>query len=211
LLRSGLDALGSVAWVTSIAFLPLANATAITMGLPLIIALMAVLALGEQVSARRWWAMATGFAGVLLVVQPAGEAFNAWSLVCLSAVTLFAGRDVMTRLAHPNIPSVLLTLACVLAAMLLSGAWVAFQGWVPMSAQQLAVVAGAAIFMAGGVFLVTVAMRAGEVGVIVPFRYSGLLFASVLGYALWGDVPNAMACFGMLLLVAAGLAVVGSR
>jgi drug/metabolite transporter (DMT)-like permease len=50
-------------------------------------------------------------------------------------------------------------------------------------------------------------MRSGEMSVVAPFRYSGLLFALLLGYVVWGDVPNTMAWVGIALLVGAGLAV----
>jgi drug/metabolite transporter (DMT)-like permease len=61
------------------------------------------------------------------------------------------------------------------------------------------------LFLSGGYYLLTIAMRGGEMSVIAPFRYTGLLFAIVLGYLVWGDVPNALAWTGIALLVAAGL------
>jgi len=61
------------------------------------------------------------------------------------------------------------------------------------------------VFLSGGYFLLTVAMRAGEMSLIAPFRYSGLLFGIVLGYVVWGHVPNAPAWAGIALLLGAGL------
>ena len=68
-----------------------------------------------------------------------------------------------------------------------------------------ALLATASVFLSGGYFLLTVAMRGGEMSLIAPFRYTGLLFAIVIGYLVWGDVPNAVAWAGIALLVMAGL------
>ena len=71
--------------------------------------------------------------------------------------------------------------------------------------------AGAALCLAAAYHLLTLSMRAGDMSVIGPFRYSGLLVALLLGYLVWGDVPNALAWGGIALLVAAGLAMLHSQ
>ena len=86
----------------------------------------------------------------------------------------------------------------------------ALQGWQPPTAKQLLLLAAAAVFLSAGYYLVITGMRAGEMSVIAPFRYTGLLFALVLGWAVWGDVPNALAWAGIALLVGAGLYVLRS-
>ena len=211
LLRAVLDALATVTYLTSLFHLPLGNATAINMAAPLFITLFAVLAFGERVGAGRWLAIAIGFAGVLLVVQPAGAAFNAYALLCLAGTLLHSSRDLVTRVIDPRIPSLLVTLSTAIAVTLLAGAWGATQQWQPVSWQQLALLAGASVFLSVGYFLLTVSMRGGEMSLIAPFRYVGLLFALVLGYLVWGDVPNALAWGGITLVVAAGLYVLHSE
>jgi drug/metabolite transporter (DMT)-like permease len=111
----------------------------------------------------------------------------------------------MTRTIHRGIPSILITLSTAVAVTLLSGALCLFSEWRPFAITQLGMLAAASIFLSGGYFLLTVAMRGGEMSLIAPFRYAGLLFALVLGYAVWGDVPNTLAWTGIALLVAAGL------
>jgi len=80
-----------------------------------------------------------------------------------------------------------------------------------VTASQLGLLAAASVFLCGGYFLLIVSMRGGEMSVIAPFRYTGLLFALVLGYLVWGDAPNALAWAGIALLVAAGLYVLHSQ
>src|SRR5690606_1801522 len=170
--------------------LPIAHATAISMATPLFITLFAVFAFKERVGPGRWLAIATGFTGVLLVVQPTGAAFNAYALLCLGGTLLHAGRDLMTRTIDRRIPSILVTLSTAVAVTILSGLWGLFQDWKPVSWQQLGLLAGASVFLSSGYYLLTVSMRGGEMSVIAPFRYTGLMFALGLGCLVWGAVPK---------------------
>ena len=209
--RALFDAFATLTYLTSLFHLPIGNATAINMATPLFITLFAVIAFKEQVGGGRWLAILTGFAGVLMVVQPAGSAFNAYAVLCLAGTLLHASRDLLTRVIDRSIPSLLITLSTAVAVTLLAGAWSLFQDWKPVGARELAMLAAASVFLSGGYFLLTVAMRAGEMSVIAPFRYAGLLFALLLGFVVWGDVPNALAWAGIALLVGAGLYVLHSE
>jgi drug/metabolite transporter (DMT)-like permease len=210
LLRSALDALGTFTYLTSLFHLPIGNATAINMATPLFITLFAVIAFRERVGAGRWLAVAAGFAGVLLIVQPSATGFNAYALLCLVGTLFHAARDLSTRTIAASTPSILITLATALAVLLLAAVLTALQGWQPPTAKQLLLLAAAAVFLSAGYYLVITGMRAGEMSVIAPFRYTGLLFALVLGWAVWGDVPNALAWAGIAMLVGAGLYVLRS-
>jgi drug/metabolite transporter (DMT)-like permease len=205
LLRAAFDAFATMTYLTSLFHLPLANATAINMATPLFITLFAVLAFGEKVGGARWLAIVTGFAGVLLVVQPSGAAFNAYALLCLGGTLLHAARDLTTRAIDRSIPSILVTFSTAVAVTVLAGAWSLAGEWKPVEWRQLGLLAGASVFLSAGYYLLTVSMRGGEMSVIAPFRYAGLLFALLLGWLVWGDVPNALAWAGIALLVAAGL------
>ncbi|HSV51617.1 MAG TPA: DMT family transporter [Burkholderiaceae bacterium] len=211
LVRALLDALATLTYLTSLFHLPIGNATAINMATPLFITLFAVLAFHERVGPARWLAVAAGFAGVLLVVQPSAAGFNAYALLCLVGTLFHAGRDLMTRTIHHSVPSVLITLATAVAVTLLSGVLSAVQGWQPVGARQLGQLAAASVFLSVGYYLIIVGMRSGEMSVIAPFRYTGLLFALAIGWAIWGDVPNALAWAGIALLVGAGLYVLHSE
>jgi drug/metabolite transporter (DMT)-like permease len=203
--RSALDALATIVYLSALFHLPLGNATAINMATPLFITLFAVLALRERVGAARWTALATGFAGVLLVVQPRADGFNVWALLCVGGTLLHAARDLCTRFIPAQVPSILVTVATAVAVTGLSGVLSLLQGWQPLTGTHLLLLAGASVFLSGGYFLLVHSLRGGEMSVIAPFRYSGLLFALVLGWAVWGDVPNALAWVGIALLVGAGL------
>lgn len=203
--RSALDAMATFAYLNSLFHLPLANATAINMASPLFLTLYAMLRWRESVNAARWIAILAGFGGVLLVVQPASDGFNVWAMVCLLATVLHTARDLVTRQVPATVPSILITLATAGSVTLLSGAWALMDGWQPMTRGQVALLATAAAFLSVGYFFVIVAIRHGEISVVAPFRYSGLLVALVLGWAVWGDVPNVAAWVGIALLVGSGV------
>ena len=208
LLRAGFDAFATMTYLTSLFHLPLANATAINMATPLFITLFAVIGFSEKVGPRRWAALATGFVGVLLVVQPTAAGFNAYALLCLGGTLLHASRDLTTRTIAARIPSIIITLSTAIAVTLLAGAFgLVTRDWQPVNARQLGLLAAASVFLSGGYYLLTVAMRSGEMSLVAPFRYTGLLFALVLGFLVWGDVPNALAWAGIALLVGAGIVV----
>ena len=205
LTRASIEAFATVLYLASLFQLPIANATSINLAAPLFITMLAAIFLREQVGWRRWSAIAVGFVGVLLVIQPNSDGFNAYSLLCLLATLLYSFRDLLTRRIPPTTPSILITLSTAVAVTLLAGGLSLIEGWQPFDRTQLLTLALASLFLSGGYYTVIVAMRGGEMSLIAPFRYSGLLWALLLGYLVWGDIPNLPAWLGITLLIASGL------
>ena len=203
--RSGLDGLASLVYLTAMFHMPLANATAINMTTPLLIALLSGLLLGVQVSLRNWLIIATGFVGVLLIVQPASDGFNGWAWVCLGGTLLHALRDISMRFVPSHIPSLMVTLCTAFGATLMAGVWSLWQDWATLTPVSLACLCGAAVLLSAGYFLLILSTRSSDLSVVAPFRYVGLLTAVVMGFVVWGDIPNTWAWCGMVLLVGAGL------
>ena len=205
LLRALIDATATMLYLASLFHLPIGNATAINLASPLFMIVFAVLFLGECISLTRALAIGAGFFGVLLVIQPLADAFNAWALVCLFGTLFHAARDLLTRRIPAGIPSILITLSTAIAVTLISGAISVVEGWRAFSALDLLMLGLAAAFLSGGYYFIISSMRAGEMSLIAPFRYSGLLFALLLGYFIWDEVPNALAWGGIALLIGSGL------
>ena len=203
--RALVDSLASFTYLTAVFHMPLGNATAINLAGPLFLTVLAVFFLHERVSLGRWALILLGFAGVLLVVQPRAGEFNAYAWLCLLAAMLHAGRDFLTRLVPAQVPSLLITLSTAIMVTLLAGVWSLFEPWRAMSATHIGQLFAAAMCLAAAYHLLTLSMRWGDMSVIGPFRYSGLLMALLLGYLMWGDVPNGLAWCGIALVVAAGL------
>ncbi len=205
LLRSALDACATLAYLLSLFELPLANATAINMATPLVVSLLAVLWLGEKMVPLQWAALACGFVGVLLVIQPRGAEFNAYAWLCLLGTLLHAARDLLTRRIAAAVPSLVVTLASACAVTVIAALLCLYQGWQTPTLAQTGLLVAAAVFLASGYYLIIASSRLGDFSAVAPFRYSGLLFALVLGWVFWGQVPNALASAGIALLVASAL------
>jgi drug/metabolite transporter (DMT)-like permease len=203
--RAIVDALATMLYLSSLFHLPIGNATAINLAAPLFMTVFAALFMAERVRGAHWAAVCLGFLGVLLVIQPRADGFNHYALVCLLGTLFHAARDLMTRRIHSSIPSLLITLATAVAVTVVSGLSSLVQGWQPFGLFEFALLSLASVFLTGGYYFIISSMRQGEMTLIAPFRYSGLLFALVLGYLVWGEIPNTLAWFGIALLIGSGL------
>jgi len=204
-LRGAVDACATMMYLLSLFHLPIANATAINLAAPLFMTVFAVLFLGERAGRARWAAVVLGFAGVLCIVQPSGDGFNAWALLCLLGTLFHATRDLMTRRIDPSVPSLIVTLATAVAVTLLAGCVSLASPWQPFGLRELGLLGAAAALLASGYLLLVQCMRSGEVSLTAPFRYTAVLIAVLLGHAVWDQVPNGWAWLGIALLVGSGL------
>lgn len=204
--RCGLEITTALASVIALSLAPLATVSTLMMSAPLVIAATAMALRWEPWRGNRLLATAAGFAGVLLVIQPSAgpdipAAGHACALLCAASL---AARDMVTRHIPAAIPSsaiaVATTLAVCLAGLLLGLA----ERWAPLARHELAVLAAAASCAALGNYALIVACRGVDLSVVTPFRFSLILWAMLLGYAIWGDTPQLHAAVGVVLIVAAG-------
>ena len=204
--RSMGEMLATVTFLSGLAHMEIANASAILQALPLAVTLGAAVLLKEPVGWRRWSAIVVGFLGVMIIVRPGSEGFNVWSLLIVACVFFAAGRDLITRTAHSDIPSAFMSLATAstitLAGLLLIGP---LGGWTPMSLKTFSWLAAASFFILFGYQYVIQSMREGEIGFVAPFRYTSLLWALVLGFLVFGDVPDIYMIVGATLVVLSGV------
>lgn len=184
--------------------MPLANATAIIQATPLTVTLAAAWFLGDAVGWRRYSAIAIGLVGVLLIVRPGGEGFNVYTVAALAAVVFMAMRDVSTRGMSAAVPSLQITVVSSLAITVFAGAITVFDDWEPMRWQSVARLTCAALLLLTGYYAGIVAMRVGEIGFVAPFRYSNMLWALALGFAVFGEVPGWLTITGVAIVMATG-------
>lgn len=202
--RALLMVTGSFLFVTGLKYLPLADAIAIAFAGPLFATALAVPLLGERVGWRRWLAVGGGFAGVLLMTRPSGEVIQWAVLLPLAACVTGAMRDIVTRRLTVT-ESTLATLFYSTGAVALSGLATAPWGWrLPEPAHLIMMLAPSAL-MAGAHYLQIEAFRCAEAATIVPFRYSSLIWALLLGYLVWSELPSPTVALGAAVIVSAGL------
>ncbi len=192
-------------FLTALFNMALANAVAIIQAAPLAVTLAAALILGDPVGWRRYLAIVVGFVGVLFIVRPGTEDFNIFALAALGAVGFIVLRDLSTRTLSALVPSLLVTCATALSITAFAGIITAASIWQPVSPEFFLRLCCAALFLLVGYYAGIHAMRVGEIGFVSPFRYTNLIFALILGYVVFSDLPDAVAFFGAALVVAAGL------
>ncbi len=206
LLRVILEAVATTFFLIGFSNLPVANASAIMQSLPLVVTLGAFLFLNEPVGWRRVSAILIGFAGVLIIIRPGLDGFNIYSLVMLVVVVLAAGRDIVTRMLDKDISPFYVSLLAAAAVTLLGAALIVpFGGWQPMTLKTLGTLILAAGFLFVGYHFIVLAMRDGDIATVAPFRYAALLWAILLGYLIFDDLPDFWTIIGSIIVVGSGL------
>jgi drug/metabolite transporter (DMT)-like permease len=196
---------GTACFLTALFNMPIANASAILQSLPLAITLAAALLFEEPVGWRRYLAISIGFLGVLIIVRPGTEGFNAYALWALAAIGFIVTRDLATRRLSPDVPGT--PVALVTSAVLTAAAALAagLEDWQPLEARSLLALGTASLCLVVASLFSVTAMRVGDIGFVQPFRYSLLLWAMILGILMFGEWPDLWMLIGSGIVVATGL------
>ena len=189
---------------TGLRYLPLADAFAIAFTAPLFITALSMPVLGEHVGIRRWAAVVVGFVGVLVVIQPGTASFRVEALLPLGAALSYA----LTMLVSRKMTRDMTTSAIMFWSSL--GAAFAALALMPSQWQMPGLFdLGLFLFMGLigtlGMSLIIQGYRFAPAAVIAPFDYSALLWAIILGWLIWGDVPATHVWLGSSILIASGL------
>jgi drug/metabolite transporter (DMT)-like permease len=210
LMRNTAEVVSSTAGITALVLLPLSLISSILQAAPLLAAAGAALFLGERVGWRRWTAICVGLAGVLLILRPgsAGMAGSAFGIGCaIIAVIAVAFRDLATRATPVGITTLQLAFwgyaTTIVSGLFLTAlraepwVWPDAQGWLMLAVAQAL---GITFY-----YTLTLALMIGESSVVVPFRYSRLVFALALGVGVLGETVDALMLVGLLLVTGSGL------
>ena len=204
-LRAALILAGTLCSFVALRYLPMADITAITFTAPLIATALSVFLLHEHVGPRRWAAVAVGFAGVLVIVRPGAGIFQWPVLLPLLFACLSALYQIITRLVRDAADplNALFYTALLGAALTLP---LLTLGWrTPDGITDWLLLAAVGLLGGSGHFLVIEACRRAPVSVITPFSYTELFWASLVGFALFGDVPDLWTWVGAAIITASGL------
>ena len=205
LLRTLGEVGGTYFFLTALFHMPIANVSAILQALPLAVSLAATLFLGEALGWRRFAAIAIGFVGVVLIIQPGGADFSSYSIYALIAVACITLRDLEVRRMSVQVPVVFVALIAAIGVTALGAIGSLFITWQPMSATSAMQIGGATICLIFGYIFSVSAMRSGEISFVAPFRYTSLLVALILGMAVFNEWPNVLTVLGASIVVATGL------
>ena len=190
----------------ALVYVPLSTIGAVIQAVPLIVTAAAALFLREKVGLRRISAILVGFLGTLLIIQPGATTFDITATLVLIAAIGMALRDIATKLVRENFSTLLLSFySCFL--FIFSGSILLIIKGDPTVPSSEHIFILTAMIVAGclGFFFMTEAVRLGDMSVVIPFRYTRLLFSMTAGILILGEQVNAIMLIGSALTILSGL------
>src|SRR5580704_2985080 len=190
--------------VIAFSLMPLASAVAINFSAPLFATIAAILLLKETVGPVRWGALIVGFLGVLLVSTPGVDAFGTGSLFALANAVLFGTVTVGVRGMTATESTETLTLYQFVLLTVVFTASLPL-GWVAPNAADWGAMVANGLGNAVGQYLWTRALHLAPTSAVVPFNYFSLVWAIVLGFVVWGDIPPVTLIAGSAIVAGSGM------
>lgn len=193
--------------VASLSLLPIGQVLTLVFVTPVLVTALAPLLLKERVGWHRWFAVLCGFAGVVIMLQPDAGSFRYAALLPLAAALLASLRDIVTRRISSRESSLAILAFSILGLILASLATVPF-GWREVSIGEIVIAGGSGLLFGLAHYLLIEGYRLAEASLVAPFRYTNLLWAPLMGYLFFGEIPGVALLVGAPLIAASGLYIV---
>lgn len=207
--RNVLELAAILCYVVALANMQIADSTALGQVTPLLMLVGSSILFGEKIGAARMALIGLGFVGALMVAQPTMQGISVYALLALGNAALSAGRDLAGRKVGADVPGMIVAISAVLVVLVGAGlAHLVSEQWVVPEGRHLLLIAGAGLFLIFGHFFIFMAYRVGPTSAVAPFYYSFTVWAVISGLLVFGQLPNALAVCGILLVVASGLVIV---
>lgn len=205
LIRATVGLTGMVCGFSAVQYLPLTEATALQFTSPLFMTALSALLLSEKVGRHRWAAVFVGFIGVLIMARPVPGEMNVpgVTLGILSALGA-AGAMVAIRQISDTEKGPTIVFYFTLGGVVLGAVGSMFH-WVTPDPMTLALLIVAGLIGGVGQLFLTEALRQAPIGVIAPFDYTQLIWATGLGLVIWGELPHPLTLVGAVIVAGSGV------
>lgn len=208
LARNVVECAAAIAFVFAVANAPLADLTALLQLTPILVLLGAVVFFRDRVGGATAALIVLALLGALLVAQPGAAGFQPYVLFGLLSAALSAGRDLIGRKVEAHVPALAVAVGLSLVSAIGIGAlMLVFERWVTPSWPVLLLIAAASAFLTLAQLLLFQSFRGAETRAVVPFFYTGTLWALLVGLFMFGTLPNGLASIGIGLIAASGVLV----
>jgi drug/metabolite transporter (DMT)-like permease len=191
--------------------LPLADATALSFAQPLFLTALAGPLLGEKVRLHRWSAVIVGFIGVVIMARPVdllSGSFNLGVVVALgSALTSALAMATVRQLSRSEASLTIIFYFSAIGAVLLGLAMLPFHFVMP-TWREMPLVVAVGLFGGTAQFFLTQAYRYSPASALSPFTYTAIVWSTLLGWAVWAEVPSMATIAGAAIVVASGLYII---
>jgi drug/metabolite transporter (DMT)-like permease len=205
--RYGLVLILSFSFFWALSQMKLVDAIAVSFAAPIFITALSVPLLKEPVGLHRWVAIGIGFCGVLIILRPGVGVFQWAAIVVLCSVFAYALIMITTR-AFKSTESTAALMLYPQLGISLTGIVIAPLFWVTPSLGDLGLFALAGLFGSVGVMCLTHAFRLAPVAAVSPFEYTALIWATLLGFLLWGELPDRYTLIGVGVVISSGLYII---
>ncbi|QHO74953.1 EamA family transporter [Bradyrhizobium sp. CCBAU 051011] len=204
-LLRGLTILGSsLFFISGLRYLPIAEASATGFVAPLFVTALSIIFLSEKVGLRRWIATGVGLVGVIIILRPGTGAFHPAAFFPLVSALAWACTLIITRMMSGTERAITVMAYSSIVGLCILSALVPFV-WVTPTWHDIAFGVFIGIASTAGQWIVVLAFRYADASVLAPFSYTQLLWVSVLGFLIFGEVPDAYTITGAAFIVASGL------
>ena len=188
-------------------YIPIAEATAIGFVAPLFITALSVPILKEKVGIHRWSAVVVGLIGVIIIVQPSGDLWHLASIMPLLGAFFFALFQIITRLLSVTEKIYTTLFYTGLGGLGWSSLIVSFVWVTPSKMHILVFIATGTMGAVAHLFMIS-AFNKAEASLLAPYNYTKLLWVTILGYWVFGDIPSIEMWIGALIIISAGFYVI---
>lgn len=207
LVRATIPTLATTCAVVSLATTPLALFTAVTFAAPLVVTALSGPMLGEHAGVRRWAAVVVGFAGILIIARPWDDSLTVGVVFALALAILFALYQILTRkLAQGGEQRSMLLQVAVIGSVITSIA-LPFD-WTPPDAEGWAWLIGSGVIHTGSHYCILRAFAIAPASTLAPFIYVQIVGAVILGYLMFGDIPDLSTIAGTAVVIGCGIYIV---
>ncbi len=194
----------SIFFISGLRYLPIAEASATSFVSPLFVTALSIAFLGERVGARRWIATALGLVGVLVILRPGSSAFHVAAFFPIVSALAWACTLIMTRMMSGREHALTTMTYSSIAGIGVLSALVPFV-WVAPSWHDILFGILVGVASTAGQWIVVLAFRYADASVLAPFSYTQLLWVSILGFVVFGEVPDVWTVTGAVFVVGSGL------
>jgi drug/metabolite transporter (DMT)-like permease len=194
----------SLFFISGLRYLPIAEASATGFVSPLFVTALSIVFLSESVGVRRWLATAAGLAGVLIILRPGTGAFHVAAFFPIVSAFCWAVTLILTRMMSGREHTTTTMTYSAIAGVAILSAMVPFV-WVAPSWHDILFGLLIGVASTAGQWIVALAFRYADASVLAPFSYTQLVWVSVLGFLVFGEVPDAWTVVGAAFIVASGL------
>src|SRR6202051_4143311 len=203
LLRVTLSTLEVAAFFLATVYLPLADVITYYLACPIFVTALSGIVLGERIGWRRWTAILIGFCGVLIALRPSAQTVSWPAMIALGGSTSFAVLMLITRSLRAT-PDIVLASSQFVGTFAL-GALMSPFGWVTPGLGSLGLFAAAGGISVSALLCVNRSLKLAPASVVVPYQYTMIIWAVMLGYLVFGDAPQPATILGAAIIIGAGL------